>query len=216
MNIKFVKPSIDPFYLLVGILYIINIPWIIILKKDLLKPRLHSAFQLYMDLFIQIAIIHYSGGLNSNSPFVYLPLISIIASAFMVSSRMVVAYSISAAFLYVFVSLIEFYGWLPSFLAGKTTMEINPIDYLYYRIYMHLIIFVGIGYLVSVLNTRIRFQLDEVAKYRHLSDIILYQIKSGLITISNSEKIIYSNQAASEILGYAREELLEETGSTCL
>ncbi|MBN1521159.1 MAG: PAS domain S-box protein [Candidatus Aureabacteria bacterium] len=195
-----------PFFLLVGILFVLNIPWIIILKKDLLSPSLQGNLQLYTDLVIEIAIIHYSGGLNS--PFIYLPLISILSSAFLFSPKMIVIYSVSAAVLYVGVSILEFYQWLPSFLAGVDKLEINPISHFYYMIYVRIIIFLGIGYLSSVLNTRIRLQSDEIAKFKHLEDNILFQIKSGLITINNNETIIYANKAASDILGYSIDELI--------
>ena len=75
-------------------------------------------------------------------------------------------------------------------------------------IYVRIIVFIGIGYLASVLNTRITQKSDELARFKHLSDNILFQIKSGLITISNNNRIVYSNKAASEILGFSNEDLL--------
>ena len=109
-----------PFYFLVALLFILYISWLIILQKKLLSPSLHAKLLLYTELIIEIAIIHYSGGLNSNSPFIYLPLMSIISSAFLVSAKDVVIYSISAAILYVIASVLEFYQWMPDFLQATT------------------------------------------------------------------------------------------------
>ena len=101
-----------PFFTLLALLIVLNIPWYLIAKNDLLRPSMHAKIQIYTDLLIEIGIIHFSGGLNS--PFIYLPLISILSSAFLISSRSVVIYSISAALLYIAVSILEFYRWLPS------------------------------------------------------------------------------------------------------
>ena len=195
-----------PFFLLVGILFSLNIPWIIIIKKRLLSNKVLAILQFYSDLIIEIAIIHYSGGLNS--PFIYLPLISILSSAFLFTPRMIIIFSITATILYVSLSMLEFYKLLPSFLSGVEKIKIDPISHFYYMIYVRTFIFIGIGYLSSVLNSRIRLQSDEIAKFKHLEDNILFQIKSGLITINNKETIIYANKAASEILEYSVDELI--------
>ena len=184
-----------------------NIPWIIIIKKKItfISPTLHANLQLYTDLLIEIGIIHYSGGVTS--PFIYLPLISILSSAFLVTPRQVVIYSITAAVLYVGLASLEFFKWLPTYLL-VSHLEINPIAHFYYMTFLRVIVFVFIGYLASVLTTRIRKQTEEIAKYKHLEEDILFQIKSGLITINVDDSIIYSNKAATEILGYSNDELL--------
>ena len=195
------------FFFLVGLLILLNIPWIIIIKKEItfISPTLHANLQLYTDLLIEIGIIHYSGGVTS--PFIYLPLISILSSAFLVTPRQVVIYSISAAVLYVGIASLEFFKWLPTHLL-TSHIEINPVAHFYYMTFLRVIVFVFIGYLASVLTTRIRKQTEEIAKYKHLEEDILFQIKSGLITINIDDSIIYSNKAATEILGYSNDELL--------
>ncbi len=195
-----------PFFSLVGLLYVINIPWILLLRKTNISFNIQSYLQFYTDLIIEMALIHYSGGFTS--PFIYLPLISIIATVFYFQPKKTVVYSIIAAILYTALSITEFYKLLPEFLSGSIKICIDPINSFYYYTYVKIFTFIFIGYLSSILSTRIKSQNIEIAKLKHLEENILYQIKSGLITIDNNENIIYANKSACDILGYDNEELI--------
>ncbi len=125
------------------------------------------------------AMIHYSGGVESIFPLLYLLLI-IVASLYIYRTG---AYTISV------ISVVFFLGLL--------LYEMNQSDaalqFVMYRFYIFGLLFLFTGILSGAWSERYQKRAEEATRLRLTTEEILKNLPSGIMTIDNSGAIIYSN-----------------------
>lgn len=173
----------------------------------LLKTRISAYLQAYLqiivDTILETAIIHYTGGVDSVYAFLYAP--SIVASGVVISSQAAKIVAGLSSIFYGAVSGLEYLGFIPPVHDTGTTYNIG-LRAVVLIVSFRIVIFYLLGYLSSYLAYRLSHESVELVKLRNLSDIILRNISSGVLTLDTSSRIVYANPKARDILGSAVEE----------
>lgn len=186
-------PLIVTFLLLSSYPIIYSIPtpfWFIILASFilaviflLLKTFLSETTVLYILFFSDIpligAMVHYSGGLDSIFPLLYVLLI-ILASLFLYRKG---AYLISLCSVLFFLAV--------TFLESRGTTY--PIHMIAYRFYIFGLLFLFTGILSGALSERYRIREEEAVRLRITTEEIIKNLPSGIITVDPNGTIVYTN-----------------------
>ena len=186
-------PLIVTFLLLSSYPIIYSIPtsfWFIILASFilaviflLLKTFLSETTVLYILFFSDIpligAMVHYSGGLDSIFPLLYVLLI-ILASLFLYRKG---AYLISLCSVLFFLAL--------TFLESRGTTY--PVHMIAYRFYIFGLLFLFTGILSGALSERYRMREEEAVRLRITTEEIIKNLPSGIITVDPNGTIVYTN-----------------------
>jgi len=149
----------------------------------LLKTFLSETTVLYILFFSDIpligAMVHYSGGLDSIFPLLYVLLI-ILASLFLYRKG---AYLISLCSVLFFLAL--------TFLESRGTTY--PIHMIAYRFYIFGLLFLFTGILSGALSERYRMREEEAVRLRITTEEIIKNLPSGIITVDPNGTIVYTN-----------------------
>jgi two-component system sensor histidine kinase PilS (NtrC family) len=170
--------------------------------------RTQVSVQLGFDLILVSLLVHFTGGLDSVFPFLYIFVIFAAANVLEHRGGLIVG-ALSVA-LYVTLILAE---W---------TQAIQPVDfagglaplrstgYAVYQVVIHTVAFLAVAILSSQLSYRLRQTGQELERrgldLRNLQTLhqsIVSNISSGLMTVDLEGRIVSFNEAAERITGYA-------------
>ncbi len=177
-------------------------------------------FQLFFEVLLEGGIIHYSGGVAS--PFVLLFIFSIINGSILFGLRGGLIVATWAGLLYELIIWLENKGIL-----AKPVGSISyPVDKIFLALYLYICFFFLAAFLSGFLAERLKERAEELRsasfqlkRAKLETDDILQHMRSGLITLGQSGRIVYFNRTAEEILGKQREEVVgrsfEEVISPC-
>jgi two-component system sensor histidine kinase PilS (NtrC family) len=130
-------------------------------------------------------MVHYTGGLDSLFPLLYVLLI-ILSSMYLFRKG---AYIISISAVIFFIGLVIFEAH------GGT----YPMRFVIYRFYIFALLFLFTGILSGAFSERYRVRTEEVKRLRLTTEEIIRNLPSGIITIDSSGEILYTNIAKSRI-----------------
>ena len=187
------------FYYCLGILFALSLFWLFVFRKKLLDERTQSILQFVLDVTLENVLIHFSGGVQS--PFIFLLIFDVFLGAYILSKRWMQVLWLYIAFSYAGFTFLAYLGHLPAFLTTQNEFIVSADVYIYYVVLMRVFIFFMIGYLASQFSARIQSQEATIAQMRNLTEKILFQLGSGLITVDDTDRVIYSNKSASDLLG---------------
>ncbi|MBN2144993.1 MAG: PAS domain-containing protein, partial [Candidatus Aureabacteria bacterium] len=185
------------YYCLIG-LFSLTIFWLILYKKKKLPEQTQSLIQFSLDIGVENLLIQFSGGLES--PFIFLLILDIFLGAYLLPQKKILFVVAYASSFYAIFSTCAYLGLLPDMLTTENVFEISSDVYFYYVVYMRVFIFFMIGYLASQLSSRIFSQKATIERIQYFTEKILFQMKSGLISTDEEDRIIYANKAATDIL----------------
>lgn len=168
--------------------------------------------QLALDLGLVSLLVHFSGGLDSAFPFMYIFVIFAAANLVQRRGSLLVAAASSglwgglvAAEWTQFIRPVEFVGGLT---------PLRPAGYAVYQVLIHTVAFLAVAILSSHLAERLRQTGQELERrgidlrnLKHLHQAIVANISSGLLTLDLEGHVIAFNKAAEEITGYAFDDL---------
>jgi two-component system sensor histidine kinase PilS (NtrC family) len=197
------------FYCCLGALFGFTSLSLIIFRKHWIQEQTQSIIQITTDIALENILIHFSGGVES--PFIFLLIFDLFLGALLLPEKKMIFLSVYVAIFYAGFNMLTYSNLLPTILMIENKFVISQDLYFYYLLYMRVFIFLMIGYLAAQLSGRIYFQKVTIEQIRQLTENILFQMGSGLITIDDLGKIIYSNKSAADILGYSNTELLSKT-----
>jgi two-component system sensor histidine kinase PilS (NtrC family) len=196
------------FYYCLVVLFAISIGWLIVYKKQLLSGQTQAIVQILLDSSIENILIHFSGGLES--PFIMILILDLFLGAYLLPRNKMFIMACYISIFYAAFSTLAYLELLPSFLLVQDSIIPSPEVYFYYVVFMRVFIFFMMGYLASHLSGRIHFQQARIQEMQNLTDKILFQMGTGLISVNRKDEIIYSNKAASDILGYSNRQLQKQ------
>ncbi len=197
-------------YGLITLGYLLSLLWWNQTRKEI-SFKFICAVQLLFELVVEVAIMHYSGGIAS--PFIVLLGLSIITSAFIFELSGTLATATVGVLLLVgmvyfeFTGVFEFTSDYPGVSSIYSDSEILFFTTYVYVCFLYLIAFL-IGYLSGRLKTRLGQLIEankELRKVKMDTDDILMHMRSGLLTLDPDGHIVYFNRAAGNLLGIAPE-----------
>ena len=201
----------SPLYGLLGLTFALSLIYALSLRyQRYLLPQ--GLAQLALDLVLVSLLVHFSGGLDSAFPFMYI--FVIFAAANLLERRGSLLIAAASSGLYGGLVAAEWTHFIPpvEFVGGLTPLR--PAGYAVYQVLIHTVAFLAVAILSSHLAERLRQTGQELERrgldlrnLQRLHQAIVANISSGLLTLDLDGHVIAFNQAAEQIMGYAFEEL---------
>lgn len=193
-----------PFYTLIAVVYFLTCVYAFLVRFDF-PLHINAYLQIVIDIVLETIIIHYAGGADSIFALLYVP--SIVASGIIIGSRAAKTIAGLSSIFYGAVSGLEYFGII-SPVHGTEKIYTEGFYSLLFVVSFRIILFCLIGYLSSYLSRELQKERVELVKLRNLSDIILKNISSGVLTLDTESRIVYANPAAERILQQVKGSML--------
>ena len=182
-------------------------------------PKLLLAIQILLELYIEAGIVYTTGGWGSQ--FSILFLITIVSTSLFYQLPGTVSVAFLASVFHtgaVLAGLGDQILFSPASIWSNLTNLDEVIYYLdeaiYYRLFLFYCSFFLVAFISGYLAQRLKkegeellFTFRELDRMRMDTDDILRYLRSGLLTVDTSGKIIYFNRTAEEILEYKEKEI---------
>ena len=165
------------------------------------------AIQLFFELGVEAAIIHFSGG--AASPFIVLLGLSIITSSFIFELSGTLITATVGVLMFGSIVYLEYNGILElnTDFAGVSTLYADS-ERLFFTTYIYICFLYLIAFLIGYLSGRLRTRIGQLIEANRAlhhakmdTDDILMHMRSGLITLDPDGHVVYFNRAAGELLG---------------
>jgi two-component system, NtrC family, sensor histidine kinase PilS len=195
-----------PFYGLLAVTFGLSLAYAVALRSQRWLP-LQGVVQLALDLTLISLLVHFSGGLDSVFPFMYIFVIFAAATVTERPGGLVVG--ILSALLYAMLVLAEWTQVIrPVDFAGGLAPH-RPMGYAAYQVVIHAVAFLAVAVLSSHLSYRLRQTGQELEQrgldlrnLQTLHQAIVSNISSGLMTLDLEGRVVSFNEAAERITGY--------------
>jgi two-component system sensor histidine kinase PilS (NtrC family) len=204
----------SPLYLLLGLSFGLSLLYALALKSQ--RYLLHQALtQLALDLGLVTSLVHFSGGLDSAFPFMYI--FVVFAAANVLERRGILAVAALSGGLYGalvaaqwtrVIAPVEFAGGLA---------PLRPAGYAVYQVLIHTVAFLAVAILSSHLVDRLRQAGRELEQrgvdlrnLQNLHQAIVANVPSGIMTLDLAGHVVTFNQAAERITGFGLEALRDQ------
>lgn len=197
-------------YGLITLGYLLSLLWWNQTRREV-SFKFICGIQLLFELLVEVAIMHFSGGITS--PFIVLLGLSIITSAFIFElPGTLITATVGALFLSGMV-FSEYHGYVdfPSDFPGVNKLYGDP-ELLFFTTYVYVCFLYLIAFLIGYLSGRLKARLGqlmetsrELRRVRMDTDDILMHMRSGLLTLDPDGRIVYFNRAAGNLLKIAPE-----------
>jgi len=201
----------SPLYGLLGLTFALSLLYALALRKQrlLLAQRL---VQLALDLLLVSLLVHFTGGLDSVFPFMYI--FVIFAAANLLERRGSLFVAALSSGLYGGLVAAEWTRLIrPAEFAGGLA-ALRPAGYAVYQVLIHTVAFLAVAILSSHLVQRLRRAGQELEQrgldlrsLQNLHQAIVANISSGILTLDLEGRVIAFNEAAERITGYPFEDL---------
>jgi two-component system, NtrC family, sensor histidine kinase PilS len=168
---------------------------------------LQAFIQLALDLVLVSLLVHFTGGLDSVFPFMYI--FVIFAAASVTERRGGLVVGILSGLLYATLVLAEWTQTIrPVDFAGGLA-PLRSMGYAAYQVVTHTVAFLAVAILSSHLSYRLRQTGRELEQrgldlrnLQTLHEAIVSNISSGLMTLDLKGSVVSFNEAAERITGY--------------
>jgi len=177
---------------------------------------LQGFVQLAFDLALVSLLVHFTGGLDSVFPFMYI--FVIFAAATVMERRGSLVVGFMSGILYAMLILAEWTQTIQPVEFAGGLAPIRSMGYAVYQIVIHAVAFLAVTILSSHLAYRLRQTGQELERRRldlrslqNLHQAIVSNISSGLMTIDLDGRVVSFNEAAERITGYAFDSLRDQS-----
>ena len=161
-----------------------------ILLRRRFPPELFANVQIFVDVFLVTVLIALTGWEDSRFTFLYI--IPIITTSLFFQLRQSISIALLSSLLYAAVILFHRHRQP----LGAVSRGIET----FYSLYIRTVIFCMVGYLCGHLANLLQKKKEELRELKNLHHLILSSMNSGVLTTDASDRIIYANRAAAEIL----------------
>ena len=201
----------SPLYGLLGLTFGLSLLYALALRGQRhLLPL--GGVQLALDLGLVSLFVHFTGGLDSAFPFMYI--FVIFAAANLLERRGSLCVAILSSGLYGGLVAAEWTRIIPPADFAGGLAPLRPAGYALYQALIHTVAFLAVAILSSHLADRLRQAGQELERrgldLRNLQALhraIVTNIPSGLMTLDLAGRVISFNEAAERITGYDYETL---------
>ena len=172
--------------------------------------------QILFDLGAVTVLVYMTGGIESSFSFLYM--LVIISSALLLYRRGSLLTASACTLIYGLLLDLQYFGWIsPLELVSGPGQARDSGTYLF-TILMNMAGFFLVGFLAGYLaeelqssSRRVRERERDLSELSTLHRSIVQSMTSGLLTIDLNGRIVFSNNAAQEILGIKSSEIAELT-----
>lgn len=172
--------------------------------------------QLLLDLALVSLLVHFTGGVDSVFPFMYI--FVIFAAANFLERRWSLALGIGCGLLYAGLVVAEWTRLIPPAEFAGGLAPLRSAGYAVYQVLIHLVAFLAVAILSSHLVYRLREAGQELEQrgldlrnLQTLHRVILANISSGLMTLDRTGRVVSFNHAAERITGCAAEAMRDHS-----
>jgi two-component system, NtrC family, sensor histidine kinase PilS len=196
----------SPLYGLLAITFGLSLAYAVALRSQRWLAGQGLA-QLILDLALVSLLVHFTGGLDSVFPFMYI--FVIFAAAVITERRGGLAVGVLSGFLYAVLVLAEWTQVIrPVDFAGGLAAH-RSMGYAAYQVVIHAVAFLAVAVLSGRLSYRLRQAGQELERrgldlrnLQTLHQAIVSNISSGLMTLDLEGRVVSFNEAAERITGY--------------
>ncbi len=210
-NTDLFSAPLQPLYIFSCILFLFTIFGALSLERVRSLVRF-ARVQIIFDLGAVTVLVYMTGGIESSFSFLYM--LVIISSALLLYRRGSLFTASTCALVYGLLLDLQYFGWItPLQLVAGTGQERDSGTY-FFTILMSIAGFFLVGFLAGYLaeevqrySLRVSEREEDLSKLATLHRSIVQSMSSGLLTIDLNGHIIFSNNAAQEILGRKSDEI---------
>ncbi|MGA2939478.1 MAG: ATP-binding protein [Syntrophobacteraceae bacterium] len=204
-NADLLSAHFHPLYIFSCILFLFTIFGALSLERVRRLAQFAWA-QILFDLGAVTVLVYMTGGIESSFSFLYM--LVIISSALLLYRRGSLLTASACSLIYGLLLDLQYFGWIsPLQLVATTGQKPDSGTYFFY-ILMNTAGFFLLGFLAGYLaeelqrsSLRVRERERDLSKLVTLHTSIVQSMSSGLLTVDLNRCIIFSNNAAQEILG---------------
>ena len=197
----------SPLYGLLAVTFALSLVYAVALRSQRWLP-LQGFVQLALDLTLVSLLVHFTGGLDSVFPFMYIFVIFAAANATERRGGLIVG--VLSGLLYATLVLAEWtHALRPVDFAGGLA-PLRSMGYAVYQVVIHAVAFLAVAILSSHLSYRLRQTGQELERrgldlrnLQTLHQAMVSNISSGLMTLDLEGRVVSFNEAAERITGYA-------------
>jgi two-component system sensor histidine kinase PilS (NtrC family) len=194
-------------YGILGVTFGLSLAYAVALRSQW-RLHLQGLVQCALDLALVSLLVHFTGGLDSVFPFMYI--LVIFAAANVLERGGGLAVGIVSSILYAGLVLAEWTRIIrPAEFAGGLA-PLRSMGYAMYQVLSHTVAFLAVAILSSHLADRLRQAGQELERrgldlrnLQTLHQAIVANISSGLMTLDLAGCVVSFNEAAERITGYA-------------
>lgn len=207
--------TLTPLFVLTACACLLSILYLLALSRTEQLAQL-CGLQIWIDVVLVTALVHYTGGLKSLFAFVYV--FPVLAAAILLSRRSSLLLAGGSTILYGTLIDLQIYGLTQH--AQGLFMESATYD----PVYALLQLFVNSAtfFLVALLGSRLAERLKETGReleaqridlrnLRTLHEDIIENIPSGVVTLDLDGKIVSFNRGAQKIIGATAEQIRDKS-----
>ncbi len=195
-----------PLFGLLAVTFGLSLLYLLLLPRVRNLRRFGQA-QIALDLLIQTALVHFTGGVDSAFSFVYI--FTIYAAAALLGRRDSLLAASAGSILYGGLINLHYYGGLLGWEGLVGPGRGRPPSYAAFQVFINIVAFFVVAILSSHLAERLREagqRLQErtldLRNLRTLHRHIIANFPSGVMTLDLQGRIISFNEAAQRITGY--------------
>ena len=204
-NADLLSAHFHPLYIFSCILFLFTIFGALSLER-VRRLVQFACLQILFDLGAVTVLVYMTGGIESSFSFLYM--LVILSSALLLYRRGSLLTASACALVYGLLLDLQYFGWIsPLQLVAGSGQERDSGTYFFY-ILMNTAGFLLLGFLAGYLaeelqrsSLRVRERERDLSKLATLHGSIVQSMASGLLTVDLNGRIIFSNNAAQEILG---------------
>ena len=197
----------SPLYGLLAVTFALSLVYAVALRSQRWLAG-QGLVQLILDLALVSLLVHFTGGLDSVFPFMYI--FVIFAAAVITERRGGLAVGVISGLLYTMLVLAEWTQVIrPVDFAGGLVAH-RSVGYAAYQVVIHAVAFLAVAFLSSHLSYRLRQTGQELERrgldlrnLQTLHQAIVSNISSGLMTLDLEGRVVSFNEAAERITGFA-------------
>jgi two-component system sensor histidine kinase PilS (NtrC family) len=196
----------SPLYGLLAVTFGLSLAYAIALRSQRWLTG-QGLTQLTLDLALVSLLVHFTGGLDSAFPFMYI--FVIFAAAAITERRGGLVVGLLSGLLYAMLVLVEWTQVIrPVDFAGGLAPH-RSVGYAAYQVVIHAVAFLAVAVLSSHLSYRLRQTGQELERrgldlrnLQTLHQAIVSNISSGLMTLDLEGRVVSFNEAAERITGF--------------
>ncbi len=201
-------------FLLYSLLTLIFLLLILLVRRGSPPPFLDLiiAFQIILEIYIEAGLIHITGGAGSQLSI--LLLMTVVSASLIYHLAGTVLVATLSSFAYAYTVLLAT-GKFPPPLSYEAIRNLSSVsEVTYYQVTLYVFVFYLVAYVSGYLAQKLKRKGEELFskalelnRMRMETDDILQHMRSGLLTVDNSGRIIYFNRTAEDISGYRAEDI---------
>jgi len=202
-----------PLYGLLAVTFALSLAYALALRRPR-HLRAQTVGQLFCDLLLVSTLVHYTGGVDSVLPFMYI--FVVFAAASTLERKGCLGFAAASALLYGGLILAEWTRLLQPVEFAGGLAPLRSAGYAVYQVLTHAVAFAAVAILSSHLADRLRQAGQELERrgldlrnLQSLHQAIVANLGSGLVTLDLAGRIVSFNRAAEQITGYRFAELCD-------